>query len=168
MAIHYREETADDLRAIHQVNTAAFGLPAEGNLVDLLRNDGLAVVSYVAVSNHALVGHILFSELPIETKQTTIPAVALAPMAVLPQFQRQGIGTELVRRGLDICRERGQQVVIVLGHPAYYPRFGFSSELAKRISSPFSDEAFMALELVAGVLDNVQGQVTYPPPFFSV
>ncbi len=168
MAIHYREETADDQRAIHQVNTAAFGQPAEGNLVDLLRNDGLAVVSYVAVSSDTVVGHILFSELPIETERGTIPAVALAPMAVLPQFQRQGIGSELVRRGLDICRERGQQAVIVLGHPEYYPRFGFSPQLAERISSPFSGEAFMALELVTGVLENVQGQVTYPPPFFSV
>ena len=168
MTISYREETADDRGAIHKVNTAAFGRSAEGELVDLLRKDGLVVASYVAESSDAVVGQILFSELPIETEQGTIPAVALAPLAVLPQFQRQGIGSELVRRGLDICRERGQQVVIVLGHPEFYPRFGFSSQLAERISSPFSGEAFMAIELVAGSLDNVRGNVTYPPPFFAV
>jgi len=168
MTIHYREETADDLGAIHDVNTAAFGQSAEGDLVDLLRSDGLVVSSFVALTSDEVVGHILFSQLPIETELRAIPAVALAPMAVLPQFQRQGIGSELVQRGLDICRERGQQAVIVLGHPEFYPRFGFSPQLAERISSPFSGEAFMTLELAEGVLQNVQGRVTYPPPFFAV
>ncbi len=126
------------------------------------------MLSLVAESDNEIVGHILFSNLPIVTEQTTIPAVALAPMAVLPKHQRQGIGSELVRRGLAICGERDQQAAIVLGHPEYYPRFGFSPALAARIESPFSGEAFMAAELVPGTLQNVHGSVTYPPPFFAV
>src|SRR5690606_22745960 len=104
----------------------------------------------------------LFSDLPIITTSGTVPALALAPMAVLPEFQRQGIGSELVRRGLDVCREQGHRIVIVLGHPDFYPRFGFSSDLAQPLLSPFSGEAWMALELVPGALEGVAGRVEYP------
>ena len=86
-------------------------------------------------------------------------------MAVLPEYQRKGIGGLLVKHGLDFLRATGERIVIVVGHPGYYPRFGFSSDKARLIESPFPREAFMAIELAAGALDDVQGSVVYPPPF---
>jgi putative acetyltransferase len=92
--------------------------------------------------------------------------LALAPMAVLPEFQNQGLGSALVRRGLEVCKEQGHRIVIVLGHPHFYQRFGFSSNLAARLESPYSGrESFMAGELIPGALDGVAGRVQYPPPF---
>jgi putative acetyltransferase len=92
--------------------------------------------------------------------------LALAPMAVLPAFQKQGIGSALVRNGLELCRELGHRIVIVLGHPNFYPRFGFSAKLAEALSSPFGGgESWMALELAPGALGGVAGRVQYPPPF---
>jgi putative acetyltransferase len=113
-----------------------------------------------------VVGHVLFSDLPIITATGTTPALALAPMAVLPEFQHLGVGSELVRHGLDVCRDAGHEIVVVLGHPRFYPRFGFSPALAVRLSSPFSGkESFMAAELVPGSLEGVTGRVEYPLPF---
>ncbi len=86
-------------------------------------------------------------------------------MAVLPSYQRTGIGTRLLQEGLRACAEAGHRIVVVLGHPAYYPRFGFSAAMAERLKAPFSGEAFMALELVPGALTGVVGKVCYPPPF---
>ena len=89
-----------------------------------------------------------------------------APMAVLPEFQRQGVGSALVRRGLEVCQEQGHRIVVVLGHGHFYPRFGFSPNLAAHLESPFSgSESFMSVDLVPGALDGVAGQVQYPPPF---
>ncbi len=168
MSITIREEMPADYTQIHSVNTLAFSQSAEADLVDTLRTAGYVRLSLVALCEEQVVGHILFSDLPITTDQGVIPAVALAPMAVLPKFQRQGIGSQLVRSGLDICRDRGHQAAIVLGHPQYYPRFGFSADLAKAISAPFSGDAFMAAELQPQALQNIRGSVTYPPPFFDV
>lgn len=86
-------------------------------------------------------------------------------MAVLPAKQRQGIGSQLVREGLRVCAEAGHRIVVVLGHPDFYPRFGFSAQLAERLKAPFARPAFMALELVPGALENIIGEVRYPPPF---
>lgn len=95
-----------------------------------------------------------------------MPALALAPMAVLPELQNRGIGSALVQKGLEVCRQLGYKIVIVVGHPAFYPRFGFSPKLAANLESPFSGgDSFMALELVPGALDGVAGRVQYPPPF---
>jgi putative acetyltransferase len=94
-----------------------------------------------------------------------IPAAALAPLAVAPARQRRGIGSALVRRGLDVCRERGRAAVIVLGHPSYYPRFGFSAALARGFRAPYAGEAFMALELTPGALAAGAGDVRYPKAF---
>jgi putative acetyltransferase len=163
---HLRPETSADHEAIRNVNRLAFGQDDEARLVDALRDGGFLRVSLVAEQGGQVVGHILFSDLPIITEAGTIPALSLAPMAVLPEFQRQGIGSALVRRGLDECRKQGHKIVIVLGHPAFYPRFGFSAKLAERLVSPFpGGKAFMALELVPGALDGVKGRVQYPPPF---
>jgi putative acetyltransferase len=161
-----RPETTADHEAIRHVNRIAFGQDAEGRLVDALRDGGYVRASLVAEQDEKVVGHILFSDLPIINEAGTVPALALAPMAVLPEFQKQGIGSALVRRGLEVCREQGHRIVIVVGHPHFYPRFGFSMKLAAHLDSPFSGrESFMAVELVPGALDGVMGRVRYPPPF---
>jgi putative acetyltransferase len=166
MIFNIRPEMAADHEAIRHVNRLAFGQDDEARLVDDLRVGGYIRVSLVAEQGGRMIGHILFSDLPIITEAGPINALALAPMAVLPENQNQGIGTALVRRGLEICREQGHRIVVVLGHPHFYPRFGFSSKMAANLDSPFSgQESFMALELVAGALDGVVGQVQYPPPF---
>jgi putative acetyltransferase len=163
-----RLETASDHDSIRHVNRLAFGQDAEARLVDALRNGGFVRLSLVAEQAGQIVGHILFSDLPILTEAGIVPALALAPMAVLPEFQNQGIGSALVRAGLKMCREHGHRIVVVLGHPHFYPRFGFSPALATRLKSPYSGEAFMTLELAAGSLDGIQGEVRYPPPFDEV
>jgi len=161
-----RSEAPPDLDAIRHVNRAAFESDAEANLVDALRDGGYVEVSQVAEVDGEIVGHILFTRLPIVTTGGTVDALSLAPMAVLPSHQRQGIGTRLVEAGLDACREKGHKIVVVLGHPEFYPRFGFSAELAQPLESPFGGgEAWMAMELVPGALSGVEGRVEYPPPF---
>ncbi len=161
-----RPETTVDHEAIRQVNRLAFGQCAEARLVDALREGGYVRLSLVAERDGQIVGHILFCDLTILTEVGTVPALALAPLAVLPPFQRQGIGSALVTRSLEVCRDQGHRIVIVLGHPDYYPRFGFTHELAARLESPYSDKpSFMAMELVPGALAGVAGQVQYPPPF---
>jgi putative acetyltransferase len=160
-----RAEATTDYAAIRQVNEAAFGTTEEADLVEALRSDGLVLLSLVAELNGRIVGHILFSRMSIDTPTEAIAAVALAPMAVSPEFQRQGIGGKLIRLGLEDLRRLGEQMVIVVGHPEYYPRFGFSPAQARWLESPFPPEAFMALELRPGALDGVRGRVRYPPAF---
>lgn len=160
-----RPETEKNSDAVFKVNQRAFPTPAEAKLVNELRDGGFVRVSLVAEIEGQVVGHILFSELPIVTAQGTVPALSLAPMAVVPEYQRQGIGSELVRRGLEACREQGHRIVVVLGWPQFYPRFGFSAELARTLESPFSGDSFMALELVPEALNGISGRVQYPPPF---
>jgi putative acetyltransferase len=166
MSLTIRPETSADHDAIRQVNRLAFGQDAEALLVDALRDGGYLRVSLVAEQAGQVVGHILFSDLPIRTEAGTVEALALAPMAVLPEFQNQGVGSALVRRGLEECRQQGHRIVVVLGHPNYYPRFGFSPKLAACLDSPYAGgDSHMALELVAGALEGLKGRVEYPPPF---
>jgi putative acetyltransferase len=161
-----RPESTADQEAIRHVNRLAFGQDEEARLVNALREGGFVRVSLVAEKAGHVVGHILFSDLPIITGAGTVPALALAPMAVLPELQRQGIGSALVQRGLEACRQQGHRVVVVLGHAHFYPRFGFSPKLAAHLESPFSgSDSFMAVELVPGALAGVAGRVQYPPPF---
>ena len=166
MPVLVRHENDQDHDAIRQVNRLAFGQDGEARLVDALRAGDFARLSLVAEFNGQVVGHIMFSGLNIITDTGPIAALALAPMSVLPDFQRQGIGSALVRRGLEICREQGHRIVIVLGHPDFYPRFGFSSKLAEPLMSPYGGRpSHMAAELVPGALDGVKGKVVYSPPF---
>ena len=161
-----REEAPADYDAIREVNRLVFGGEDEARLVDQLREDGEVIASLVAVDEEQVVGHILFSELPIETELRVLRGAALAPMAVRPGRQRSGIGSALVQRGLEVCGERGVEIVVVVGHPEYYPRFGFSAELATRLRAPLSGEAFMALELAPGALaGGVTGTVRYAKAF---
>ena len=131
-----REETPADHTAVRELNRLAFGQDDEANLVDVLRAGGHTRLSLVAERDGAVVGHLLFSRLPIETSGGTVEALALAPVTVLPGRQRQGIGSQLIRDGLIMCRQRGHRIVVVLGHAEYYSRFGFSAALAERLRSP--------------------------------
>lgn len=161
-----RNETERDHEAVRQVNRLAFGQEAEARLVDALRAGGFARVSLVAEVNGQVVGHIMFSDLNILTGSGTVAALALAPMAVPPGFQRQGIGSVLVRRGLEVCKEQGHRIVVVLGHPDFYPRFGFSAKSAECLESPYGGgPSHMATELVPGALGGVAGKLMYSPPF---
>jgi putative acetyltransferase len=163
-----RLEAEGDIEGIRAVNRAAFGQDAEARLVDRLREEEYARVSLVAEIEGRIVGHILFSELPIVTDERSVSAVALAPMAVVPELQRRGIGSALVQCGIGACRGAGYKAIIVLGHRAFYPRFGFSSDLARNVKAPYSGDDFMALELEAGAVAKSRGRVTYPPPFSEV
>ncbi len=160
-----RPETSADHAAIREVNRRAFDGDGEAWLVDALREGGFARFSLVAKVDGQVVGHILFSDLTIETPQGEIKALSLAPLAVVPSHQRRGIGSSLVREGLRACREVGHRIVIVLGHPEFYPRFDFSAKLAEPLRSPYSGPAFMAVELVPYALQGIQGEVRYPAPF---
>lgn len=171
--ITIRPETPADISAIYTVNKRAFrDRDAEPALVDAIRASEAYVpgLSLVAEEDGQVVGHILFSRIHIATENGVVPAIALAPMAVLPEYQGKRIGSALVQRGLEACREQGYEIVIVLGHPWFYPRFGFSADLAKPLECPWGDcgAAWMALELSPGALSGVRGKVVYPPLFDSV
>jgi putative acetyltransferase len=162
-----RPETAADHLAIRHVNEQAFGQPDEANIVDALRQRGAAVFSLVAVQGEQIVGHIFFSPVTIQDTTAVWSAVALGPMAVLPSHQRLGIGSQLVQAGLAACLAIGELIVIVLGHPQFYPRFGFrpSQPLGIRWDRDVREEVFMVAELRAGVLNGRGGVVSYPPEF---
>jgi putative acetyltransferase len=165
-----RLERPDDADQICAVHRQAFGQDAEGQLVDALRRDGDHRVSLVAEvdagGRRTLIGHVLFGRLDIVEAATTglTPSLALAPVAVLPEWQRKGIGSRLIRRGLETCREAGFRSVVVLGSAQYYGRFGFRPELAARFECVYAGEHLMALELVPGGLP-ASGKIEYPLAF---
>ncbi|HEY7033202.1 MAG TPA: N-acetyltransferase [Thermomicrobiales bacterium] len=154
--LEIRDETPADYAAIGEVVGRAFGDEPIPELVDRLRRDEVVVASLVAVEDGQVVGHIMFTETPIETGGEEIAGAILSPLAVTPERQGAGIGSALVRQGIEVCRERGRAALLVLGHPTYYPRFGFSPELAHRVRSKYSDKgkAYMAMELTPGALAN--------------
>ena len=144
-----------DYAAIREVVKAAFTdefhKASEHDLVDALRADGAALVALVAEDDGEVVGHILFSPLTTDTGQAF---AALAPVAVKPGLQKAGAGSALCRVGIEACRALGQEAVIVLGHPAYYPRFGFTAEAAATVRSVYAGRpSFMAMALTPGALD---------------
>jgi len=160
-----RPEQEEDRIAIGELHRLVFGGNVEAELVDRLRRERRVELSLVAVIGGQIVGHILFSDLEADIDGRCVKALALAPMAVVPMRQRQGIGTRLMRESLARL-ERGQyETVMVLGHETYYPRFGFSAELARKLASPFESDAFMAMELKPGALEGEHGSVVYPPAF---
>lgn len=168
--ISVRTEKPEDIAVIHQINSQAFGGPAEANLVDALRRNGKAVFSFVAEDNGRIVGHILFSEVVIESEEQQIRGIGLAPMAVSPERQNEGIGSRLVEHGLKAGREANQPFVVVLGHPEYYPRFGFVPASRFGIKSEYEvrDEVFMILELQEGSLEGFAGIAKYQSEFNEV
>jgi len=163
-----RREQGGDEERIRLLNTRAFGQSAEADLVDALRKTCPDAVSLVAEREDKIVGHILFTPAVIEAQGREIRGMGLAPMSVLPEFQRQGVGSKLVQTGLDEMRKTRQPFVIVLGHPAYYPRFGFTRASRYEISSQYDnvpDEAFMILVLDEAALEGVSGVARYRPEF---
>jgi putative acetyltransferase len=160
-----REAEAADHEAIRALTDEAFGGSSEAALVDRLRAENLAAVELVATEGPAVLGHILFSRLSVVSGERPVRALAAAPTAVIPHRQRRGIGGRLVREGPRHAAAHGWEAVFVLGHPAYYPRFGFSAALARKFKAPFAGEAFMALELVPGALSVGTGRVVYPDAF---
>ena len=162
-----RAENSSDFDAIYRVTELAFGQPNEADLVNALRANASPYISLVAVVDEQVVGHIFFSPVTIETDDGVFAAMGLAPMAVLPEYQNRGIGSQLVREGLRECQRLGQDVVVVLGHPEFYPRFGFAPASLKGLRSEYDvrDEVFMSLELKEGSLAGRRGLVKYHPEF---
>jgi putative acetyltransferase len=167
MKVHIRPETKDDIRKIWQVNASAFDTEAEANLVDNLRNNGMPLISLVAEANKKLIGHILFSPVTLSGTKRDIKIAGLAPMSVLPDHQKQGVGAALVQEGLKLCTSSGYKAVVVLGHPDYYPKFGFVPSSGFGIKSEYDvpDEVFMIKELENGALSEYAGVVKYHPLF---
>jgi len=166
--ISIRPEQPNDVAAIRTVNERAFGQSDEANIVDRLRESCSDVLSLVATIDDGIVGHILFSPAAVENAGRTIGGMGLAPMAVLPEYQRQGIGTALVKKGLAALQSRSCPFVIVLGHPEYYPRFGFEPALERGIRCPWEgvpDEAFMILVLDKSAMKEVSGVARYRSEF---
>ncbi len=158
-----RDETGNDEAAVRQVVVAAFGQPVEADLVDALRVSGDAVISLVAEDEGKIVGHVLFSKL-----QAPDQCVALAPVSVMPNCQKQGIGFALIRQGLAHARQDNWQAVFVLGEPEYYQRFGFDLDLAEKFETAYPKQYFMALELEPGSLSERSGTIIYALPFLAL
>ena len=168
-----RPEKPEDIPAIRVVNEQAFGRVAEADLVDALRQNGKATVSLVVEDNGRVVGHILFSPVtirPNEAGEVELTGVGLAPMAVVPERQSQRIGSMLVEHALRRCREEDHPFVVVLGHPNYYPRFGFVPAGRFGIKSEYDvdDDVFMVMELREGALTGCAGVAKYQPEFNKV
>ena len=162
--IEIRDETPDDYPAIRELNERAFGGPAEARLVDMLRAANKAVISLVALDQNRVVGHILFSPITVAEAPGNFRGVGLAPMSVLPEFQNRGIGSRLVREGLEACKREGYAVVVVLGHANYYPRFGFSRAKDYGLDNEYdATDEFMVIELQEGILTGLRGLVKYAP-----
>jgi len=168
--ITVRHEAPDDVPAVRDVNERAFGGRAEADLVDRLRDRGAVTLSLVAVVQETVVGHALFSPVEIVGTGVQASAIALGPMAVFPEYQQQGIGSRLVHCALDELQAAGHGLLVVLGHPQYYPRFGFvpAARFGLRCEFDAPDEAFMALELGPGAWRGRSGTVRYQPEFHAV
>ena len=162
-----RPEKKEDIDKIRDINIRAFEGETEADIVDALRDSGASIISLVAEYDDELVGHILFSPAFLEGDDQGIRIAGLAPMSVLPEFQRKGIGTKLAVEGLKRCNEAGYDAVVVLGHREYYPRFGFVPSVNFGIRSEYDvpDDVFMAMELNPDALAGCSGVVKYHEVF---
>ena len=161
-----RAEKECDREPVREVNISAFGTLSEANLVDTLRQHIQTTVSLVAEENGEVVGHIMFSPVSL-SGHPNLKVMGLAPMAVTPAHQKKGVGSALVRAGLDQCRQLGFVAAVVLGHPQYYPRFGFLPSSKFGIDSEYDvpEEVFMAVELRPDALSGKTGKVRYHSAF---
>lgn len=168
LEVDVRDEEPFDHDAVRAINEAAFDTAAEANLVDTLRTSAMPCISLVAEVNGEVVGHIMFTPVTLDDAGGLV--MGLAPMAVAPDSQRHGIGSALVREGLARCGRLGAIAVVVLGHPEFYPRFGFVPASRFDIGCEYDvpDEAFMAIELAEGSLDCVSGTARYHAAFGSL
>jgi putative acetyltransferase len=165
-----RNEAPRDIGQVRAINVAAFEQPDEADLVDALRAGCPEVLSLVAELDGRVVGHILFSPVTLPAGDRTLQGMGLAPMAVLPEHQRDGVGARLVEEGIARLEQSGCPFVIVLGHPGYYPRFGFERASTHGIECqwPVPDEAFMIRILDAAGMADAAGVARYRPEFEAV
>jgi putative acetyltransferase len=165
-----RAATAADAEAVDTIIRAAFagtdfGHQGEAELVRMIEADGDTLVSLVAERGGVIVGHVLFSRMDVEGDGAALSGAGLAPVSVVPGSQGQGIGDALIRAGLAALREQGVAISFVLGHENYYPRFGYSPDLAARFASPFSGPHFMAMMLDSDAAWPLGGRADYAPAF---
>jgi putative acetyltransferase len=169
MKVDIRPEETADRKRIADLLKLSFGGEEEVSLVAGIRDSEYYIpnLTLVAVKDSRIVGYIMFSCIGIDTGSELVPALSLAPMAVLPDHQGKGIGTELIRKGLDEAGVLGHRIVVVIGHPEYYGRFGFmpASGAGLEIGIDVPDAAFMVLPLDTDALEGVSGIVRYSPPF---
>jgi putative acetyltransferase len=164
-AVSVRPAETKDRQAIRTLEERAFGGPTEADLVERLVSDGTVVLELVAAIDERIVGHVLFSRLTIESDAGPFPAVALAPLAVDPDFQGSGVGTALVEDGHRRLEKAGETLSVVLGDPEYYNRFGYSHDRAERLSSDYQGEALQALAW--GDAPST-GRLVYAAPFAAL
>ncbi|MEH2203764.1 MAG: N-acetyltransferase [Nostoc sp.] len=168
--IDIRCETLSNYTAIAEMNTLAFGQENEAKLVEKIRNSDryISNLSLVAEVENVIVGHILFSYIDLVCEET-LQVLGLAPLAVRPQFQRQGIGSALIKAGLEIAEAKEETIVIVLGHPHFYTRFGFQPSVVYEIESPFPvPEEFFMVKALQSYQKQYKGKVVYPAAFDEV
>lgn len=152
--------------AVLELNRRAFNGEQESRLIENLQRDGDVLASLIAIDGDEVIGHILFSPLDIIVNESRIVAAALAPMAVIPTRQNQGIGSKLVARGIAEMKSANQAAIIVLGHIKFYSRFGFTHDLAAGLSCDYNHyDEFMGLELVEGSLARMNGTCRYAKAF---
>jgi predicted N-acetyltransferase YhbS len=163
-----RKEEVKDHKQIYEVNKLAFQQENESKLIEKIRKSEnfIPELSIVAEIDNRIVGHILFSKIKI-IGDSDYESLALAPMAVIPEFQKRGIGSELIKKGIDKAKELGFDSIIVLGHKEYYPKFGFQRASKWNIKCPFEvpDDVFMAIELTEKAFEGKAGTVKYPDEF---
>ena len=162
-----RSEVPQDIASIYNVNKEAFGQEKEAELVNNLRTSKALIISLVAVKDGEIIGHIAFSPIDITPGNSDIKALTLAPLAVKPGYQNMGVGSRLVSTGLEQCRRKGWEIVVLAGHPNYYPRFGFvrAKENGLECEVEVPDEAWMVTELKRGALTGIKGKVVFHPEF---
>ena len=172
MDVVIRPERPDEFDAVRAVNLSAFDEPTEANLADALREtpEYIPELSLVAEIDGEIVGHALFCEVTVEQEHGEIVALSLGPIAVKPEWQRKGIGGNLIEAGHRGGREMGYPFVVLIGHPWYYPRFGYLQARQYGLETiwPVSDPVFMVCELQPGALEHAAGQLRYPEPFVKL
>ena len=168
--MNIRKEKDSDKEKIWKVNAEAFESEAEANLVNALRDSGISFISLVAEEDEGIIGHILFTPVELIGDAAGLKLMGLAPMAVLPKLQRKGIGSQLVKTGIENCATQGYDAIVVFGHPEYYPKFGFVPSVKYGIKSEYDvpDETFMILELKESSLRDKNGIIKYHAAFGSV
>ena len=169
MIAEIRHEEPEDYGGVREIHQLAFGQDGEANLVELLRGRKKSLISLVALFQRRIVGHIMFSPVSIAVVPPDFRGVGLGPLAVHPEFQNRGIGSQLTEAGLHACRQQGYDAVVVLGHPSYYPRFGFSRAKDFGLDNEYhAHDEFMVLELTPDALRGAHGLVKYAPEFGEV
>jgi putative acetyltransferase len=164
-SVRVEDEKPEHAAAVDALTRDAFGGDYEADLLARLRGEHLAIAAFVALDGEQVIGHVMLSELPTEVDGRPVKAACLAPLTVAALYRQQGIGARLLETAIATVRDQGYEAVFVLGDTRYYRRFGFSSQVSRKIACPFPGEAFMALELVPGALHGDKGAVKYPKAF---